>query len=213
MRLAGTGDTMPHAPTGAVKSSDDFVTDADQPSFAALAGALREAGSLAEAAEAHGSLCGLACVLGDGAAGAWFAEIVGLDPAQADGAEVLAGLARHTGMALAAGDLTFSPLLPGDAESLAVRTRGLADWCHGFAHGLAAAAAVRAGPASPLDSDVVREVLGDFGELARATVADADDEDGEAAYAELVEFVRVSVQLVFDELAPGHDPAAAPVVH
>jgi uncharacterized protein YgfB (UPF0149 family) len=48
----------------------------------------------------------------------------------------------------------------------------------------------------------VREILADFKEIARAVGDDAAaGEDDEAAWAELVEFVRVSVQLVFDELA------------
>ena len=36
------------------------------------------------------------------------------------------------------------------------------------------------------------------------------DESNESAYAELVEFVRVGVQLVFEELEPLRDPPPAP---
>ena len=40
----------------------------------------------------------------------------------------------------------------------------------------------------------------DFGEIARVTLGDDEtDLEAEAAYTELVEFVRVSVQLVFEE--------------
>jgi uncharacterized protein YgfB (UPF0149 family) len=61
---------------------------------------------------------------------------------------------------------------------------------------------------------VVREVLDDFAELARAGV-DAGDvgEAGEDAWSELVEFVRVSAQLVFDELAAARGDTPPPVVH
>ena len=43
---------------------------------------------------------------------------------------------------------------------------------------------------------------------ARGADADADDEPNENAYAELVEFVRVGVQLLFEELAVARAPAA-----
>ena len=49
----------------------------------------------------------------------------------------------------------------------------------------------------------------DFIEISRAEVEDvAPDESNENAYAELVEFVRVGVQLLFEELAVARAPAA-----
>ena len=55
----------------------------------------------------------------------------------------------------------------------------------------------------------------DFTEISRVEVDGSDsDESNESAYAELVEFVRVGVQLVFDELSPcarrRAEPAGAP---
>lgn len=211
MRPGGAGDTMTAPLSGVVKTSDAPLTDADLPSFAAVAEALRAAGAAADVAEAHGSLCGLACVLGEAAAGAWLAESLGLDPGTE--APVLADLARGTAAALAADDLHFTPLLPTESLPLVVRARGLADWCHGFTLGLATGAG-RTGDAALLAGPVVREILGDLGELARASAADEGSaEEGEQAYAELVEFVRVSVQLVFAELAPGRVPTPPPVLH
>ena len=47
------------------------------------------------------------------------------------------------------------------------------------------------------------EVVRDFDEITRVDVDGGDSEEqNESAYAELVEFVRVGVQLVFDELGP-----------
>jgi uncharacterized protein YgfB (UPF0149 family) len=44
------------------------------------------------------------------------------------------------------------------------------------------------------------EILHDFSEITRATVASGElDIEDEAAYMELVEFVRASVQLLFEE--------------
>jgi uncharacterized protein len=118
------------------------VTEADPPSFADVTGALREAGAVADAAEAHGSLCGLTCLLGAAAGSPWLADTLGADGGL-PGRELLAALAAGTTASLINADPGFTPLLPPDHLALAVRTRALADWCHGFAHGLAAAAGVR----------------------------------------------------------------------
>src|SRR5579859_8022634 len=44
----------------------------------------------------------------------------------------------------------------------------------------------------------------DMGQIAQAGFeGDAESEDDETAYAEIVEYVRVGVQLLFEELQPG----------
>jgi uncharacterized protein YgfB (UPF0149 family) len=49
----------------------------------------------------------------------------------------------------------------------------------------------------------VGEIVRDFTEISRATGDDADADDAnEQAYAELVEFIRVGAQVVFEELLP-----------
>jgi hypothetical protein len=49
----------------------------------------------------------------------------------------------------------------------------------------------------------VGEIVRDFTEISRATGDDAEgDESNEQAYAELVEFIRVAAQVVFEELLP-----------
>lgn len=168
------------------------------PSFDAVAEALDEAESLAGAAELHGQLCGLYCVLGPAAVPAWMAEIPGgggSPPAAASG--VLDTLARATWQALDAGDMSLELLVPGDEQPLDLRTESLGAWCQGFMHGLGGAA----GRHPALEAGGTGEILRDFGEISRATLgAEEADQEGEAAYTELVEFVRVSVQLVFEEL-------------
>jgi uncharacterized protein len=57
----------------------------------------------------------------------------------------------------------------------------------------------------------VEEVVRDFTEITHADVDGSDSEESnESAYAELVEFVRVGVQLVFDELAGLRTQAPSP---
>jgi uncharacterized protein YgfB (UPF0149 family) len=180
--------------------------------FSAVASALREAGARVDAAEAHGSLCAMTCLLGPAAEESWLGETLGGKVPAGGAPQVLRDLARTTGAALAAGDMSLTLVLPPEDAPIEIRAQGLAEWCHGFGHGLAAAGFDRVGAAAA--DPVVREVLDDFAELARAG-ADAGDagEAGEGAWSELVEFVRVSVQLVFDELAARRGDAPPPVLH
>jgi hypothetical protein len=148
--------------------------------------------------EAHGLLCGLLCARGGQVAAHWLELIA---EAQCDDAdpvrrELLRRLHDETLEALQAGDMRFQPMLPDDQCGVAERAAALARWCQGFLYGLGVGRLPRALPVN------VREILADFKEIARAVGDDAAaGEDDEAAWAELVEFVRVSVQLVFDELA------------
>jgi uncharacterized protein YgfB (UPF0149 family) len=194
------------------KPSTILVTDGEITPFTAVSGALLAAGARMDAPEAHGSLCAMTCLLGAAAEDPWLVETLGTDSAPAGTpVDVLRELARATGAALAAGDLSFVPLLPADEQPLDVRAQGLAEWCHGFGHGLAAAGFRADGAAHA--SPVLREVLDDLAELAQAGAGAGDDEAGEDAWAELVEFLRVSVQLVFDELAAGRPDVPPPVLH
>jgi uncharacterized protein YgfB (UPF0149 family) len=116
-----------------------------------------------------------------------------------------------TAAALLQPDMEFELLLPADEQPIDVRTAALAQWCQGFLYGLGAGAVP---DASELPGDV-GEIVRDFIEISRAGVDAAQgEESNEAAYAELVEFTRVGVQLLFEELAAlrrPSTPAAAPL--
>jgi uncharacterized protein YgfB (UPF0149 family) len=182
-------------------------TTNETPSFYGLDLALSRAGVESDAAEAHGSLCGFLCGLGPGATQAWLAELLAEvsppDAAQLSAATMeLEALANAGRSALEDLNLEFQPLLPDDDEPLAGRVECLALWCQGFNHGLYVAA--RLGDAeAEMNSGNTAEIVADFAEMAQVSLGeDQPDADGESAYAELVEFIRVSVQLVYEELAP-----------
>jgi hypothetical protein len=180
-------------------------TTPDSLSFEVIETALRRAEAPTDAAEAHGSLCGLVCGLGHGGQAAWLAET--LADSQANTAvtrqteALLNALAVSTRTALGGSEMSFQPLLPDDIAPLEERVDSLAQWCQGFNHGLFVAG--RIGAAEPeLSSGNTAEIVRDFGELAQVAVGNEQaDAEGEAAYAELVEYVRVSVQLVYEELS------------
>ena len=74
----------------------------------------------------------------------------------------------------------------------------LAAYCHGFLAGLALGGATNEPPAGEL-----AEILADFAEISRAGADDEERANRDAAdfaLAELKEYVRVGVQLAFEEL-------------
>ena len=173
-------------------------------SFEALELILQRAGALAQPAEAHGSFCGSVCLLGPQAASAWIAETLA-DSDQSDllaheSTDALWQIAGWTYEHLEEGDMSFVMLLPSDDEELAQRTAELANWCQGFMRGLSAAGTDDPVAVALMDSGLMQEILHDFSEITRATVAPGENDiEDEAAYMELVEFVRASVQLLFEE--------------
>jgi uncharacterized protein YgfB (UPF0149 family) len=180
-------------------------TSPDFPTFDAMDQALRRVEAPADAAEVHGTLCGLVCGLGPGGQSVWLADTLAEAPADrpvpAQTGDLLAALAAGTCATLEAGELNFQPLLPDDDQALAERVDSLAQWCLGFNHGLFVAARIGDAEAE-LNGGNTAEIVRDFSEMSLAAVAnDEPDAAGEEAFVELVEYVRVSVQLVYEELA------------
>ena len=161
---------------------------------------LASAGSMADAAEAHGSLCGALCSMSPYKMHDWVNEI--LPDGAALSEESSAMIERvFTATATSFGEqgMEFEPLLPEDEHPLNGRANALALWCTGFLYGLGTG---HISDLEALNGDV-GEIVRDFTEISRATGDDADaDESNEQAYAELVEFIRVAAQVVFEELLP-----------
>ena len=180
---------------------------------------LAAAGAVLALAELHGGVCGALCAGGADAARRWLLDSL-------DDADAGAATAMHGGSAENAGssfrppaavaddleeligtsskmlddpELTFEPLLPSDDAPLAEQVEALAAWCQGFLSGVGSTA-----PAA-VEGDALGEILRDFAEISRAGLSE-DEEAGhdqpDFALAEIHEYVRVSVQLAFEELAP-----------
>jgi uncharacterized protein YgfB (UPF0149 family) len=170
---------------------------------------LAQSHALAEPAEAHGTLAGALCALVPYRLEDWLAEIL------PEGTGMAAPRALHllyesTVSALAGSDMNFELLMPDDDRPLEERTEALSLWCTGFLYGLGTN-----GTADPqhLPGDL-GEVVRDFTEITRAGVDASDSlEANESALAELVEFVRVGVQLLFDELEPLRGRFTPPLTH
>lgn len=164
---------------------------------------LRRAGAECDAAECHGAITGLICSEPGVGLQPWLNQIMAeLDPDSVHVAEcrtALLNLYQACRAELASDLLIFAPMLPDDDESISVRASALGRWCQSFLFGLSLGGL----PELPRMPDQVSEVISDLSELTRAGVDECENEDdNEGAYAELIEFIRVSVQLVFEELNP-----------
>jgi len=171
--------------------------------YSRLSQALRDAHSMANAAEAHGTLTGALCATVGYRFEDWLNEILPDGQAQPESTATLEEIFRETAEALAGRNMEFQLLLPEDDEPIAERAAALGEWCVGFLYGLGASAL-----ADPRQlPGEVGEIVRDLTEISRVGVdRTASEESNESAYAELVEFVRVGVQLVFEELEPLRQP-------
>ena len=164
--------------------------------------ALRRLGIATDAAESHGVLCGLLCARGSAAEDAWMAlvrEERAADTAEPAGAEAwteLSRLYRETLGQLRDEEFAFTLLLPDDTQPLQLRADAMTEWCQGFLYGLAAGGVEDAN----VLPEEVREITEDIVEISSATTDGDEGESGEAAYAELIDYLRVGVILVFETL-------------
>ena len=178
-----------------------------QTTYTEIQRVLTDERSMTDAAEAHGTLTGCLCAAIGYRFEDWLLEILPEGRAQPLAAASLRALFRETAGALEASEMEFELLLPEEESPIDARTAALAQWCQGFLYGLGASALQ---DASGLPGEV-GELVRDLTEITRVGVDDGQSEEtNESAYAELVEFVRVGVQLLFEELEPLRDQPSPP---
>lgn len=179
--------------------------------FAALDAVVRQIERGGDTAEIHGSVCGALCVQRPEEIDLFMLVDAGV-PARSRAPEGLKQLRDEALVSLQDEALGFAPLLPDDSHSLETRVEAMAAWCAGFLFGLS----LKPGFDPRAMSDDALEILTDFTELTRASFdPEEDGELEEVAYAELVEYVRVGVQLIYMELRPDPmpDPQRSRSVH
>jgi len=201
-----------------VKGSDSVVigsTDA----YRIVAEELAGAGLPMGLAELHGSLCGVMCSGGVAASRAWLQQCLddcGQVREQMERPRAaLAELELDTWRTLTGSEMSFAPLLPDDDEALEQRLQALAAWCRGFVTGLGLGGLQLTGD-DQRDSDELNEIVGDFIEISRVTLEshDAQDEiEADFSLTELTEYVRVCVQIVYEELLQRRDRGTEERVH
>lgn len=164
----------------------------------------------AELAECHGLLCGLLCCNANCTADEFLSHLSAMqllpDPGAALNA-VMVEAWENTVHQMNDEELGFQIWLPDDDESLEERTLSLAQWSAGFLAGLGSGCTLEA------LSEEAREALEDLIEISRAEISSAagqaaESEEDEAAFAEIVEYVRVVALTLHEEFrGPGNTDA------
>ena len=178
-----------------------------------LQAALQVAGLELNASEVHGTICGSICnqmktgispnlqqLLTAGS------EVSGksLVPLR----EVLEILLQQTADSLYRNVSEFNLLLPHEDESLSLRLRALADWCRGFMVGLLNKGLFSIDQLSTDSAEMARDIMA-VAELEPAQ----DEEDSEWDFAEVEEYVKVGVQLIFEEICIAQENSVPGEVH
>jgi uncharacterized protein YgfB (UPF0149 family) len=164
----------------------------------------------AELAECHGLLCGLLCRETNCTASDFIYQLAAMQLVVKPGAEfetVLTEVFESTARQLEDEEFGFALWLPDDEESLEERTIALGQWCSGYLAGLASGGQLDA------LSEEAKEAIEDLQQIARAEIsapvqrADESEED-EAAFAEIVEYVRVVALMMREDFrGPGQHEA------
>lgn len=191
-------------------STDDSHQTVTPPDPDHVIRALSTLGVPLSPSESHGLACGLLCTQTTAAAKSrWFTEL--LDAAQLDAGSLAAhadsvrcidSWFESTQEQIDAPDLVFEPVLPPDDAVLGQRIDALGDFCAGFTYGVGIGTSARGNQPLPTDT---RELLADFQAIdgvERGPGSDASGMGSEADFVELVEYVRVGVLVVLEELKP-----------
>ena len=153
-----------------------------------------------ELAECHGIVCGLLCRQPDSGIDAYMGLLNMLEVLQSSGTALnlsLEEVLNATRFQLNDENLSLSLWLPNDEEGLEERTMALSQWCNGFLAGLGSSGDDSLKAMSEDSNDALR----DLEQIARADISDTEEsEEDEVAFAEIVEYIRVVVLLIKEDL-------------
>lgn len=167
------------------------------------------------AAECHGILSGLLCACSTLEQQQWLILLYDqeqINNLNADDLDRWHQLYQISSQQLSGDTLDFQLLLPDDELSLNLRTDSLADWCRGYIYGISAGKLELGSERS----DNIKEIIHDLTQISNASYDenDADDNEGEHAFMELVEYIRAGVMLIYAEnQAPNQSSGNAQTLH
>ncbi|MBT5229320.1 MAG: UPF0149 family protein [Methylococcales bacterium] len=172
------------------------------PEYEAVQLVLNQVESEMTVSEAHGVLCGVLVVNLQAEAKLWVTEVVEeYDPNDvllAEKLPVLNDLYQATVASITDAQMGFELFLPADEQLLTIRTEAMKTWVEGFLYGVA----LGNFDMNKLSADG-KEVIRDFTELTKIDVSDMEiDEVGENSLIEIIEYLRVTVMFLAQELHP-----------
>lgn len=192
--------------------------------FDQISSILQDLGATGNAAEGHGVLCGLLCAKGYVDGKSWVRQMVADETAQPSppgctGIEAmdaeslpppLLDLHSETVRSINDSNYEFHLMLPNDEDGLELRVDALAQWCEGFLYGLGS------GGIQDLSNlpEPVAEITQDLVEISKISPSSDGSDEDESAYTELVEYIRVGIQLIYEELqSTGASQRTKPTLH
>ncbi len=147
------------------------------------------------AAECHGFISGYYCASHNLKLESLFEHLISdVDDAAAmeQCHKIIASMSLTIIKTMGSDELTFQPLLPDDNASVTDRALALSEWSAGFVSGLGIGGAIKL-------NDDCDEFVKDLVSMSKMETVASDDEEGESALFELVEYIRVGVQMVYLE--------------
>jgi uncharacterized protein YgfB (UPF0149 family) len=154
------------------------------------------------AAECHGTLTGLICAGHDNRSVNQWQNLLVLENSEVSLLDAMRDLMELTESSLESTDFCFQPIFCS-TTSLPERTYALGDWCRGFTLGI-----------SWNDTSTVKsfgedatEALSDIANIALAESGNNQPETEERALVELEEYLRVSVQLIYEDSCSSRLPS------
>jgi uncharacterized protein YgfB (UPF0149 family) len=174
------------------------------PDYQELSQALNKTVLKLPPSEAHGLICGV-LASPSGSKVAWEEVVIG-EQGSAEVQLVLQRLYEASAKQLEEFLFEFQMVLPEDAEALPVRAEALTLWCQGYLTGLKLANVQLSGRAAGEATDAINDLV----EIAKMNyeVVVANEED-EVAYVELVEYVRMAVILIYQDIHEASAPKKA----
>ena len=175
--------------------------------YYSLDDALARAQTSMDPSDCHGLLAGLICAAGFADPRLWMAEVFEdynpKDKPQAEAFRLVQALYEDELARMNSPDLDFTLLLPDDEDALRDRVASLGSWCGGFLSGLGLGG-VKEQAQLP---EEISELIDDFAQISRVDFdLDSPDQEEQAAFEEVVEYVRIGVLFVNEELQPSKAP-------
>lgn len=179
-----------------------IMTQSEFPSFTELSDALSIVDLKLHASQVHGLVCGLLCGNPNNNV-RWQEMVIGGHEDAAKTQEMLQALYAETSEQLKAFVFDLALILPDDEQALPIRAEALTLWTQGYLTGLKLTGV----PLMDRAPSEVTEAIDDMIEIAKMNHEDvvASEED-EAAYIELIEFVRMAAILIYQELRESEAP-------
>ena len=176
------------------------MTDLAPVRFDDLCDLLLPLGTLNSPSELHGLLCGKLSGGESLSETRWLLDAVEfLDFTQAPDESVrnaLSQLYQNTKTQLQSQSFDLKLMLPEDDTDIAQRLKAVSEWCYGFLTGFGSAGVGR----QELSEDA-QDTLRDFASIAQIEVDEEADNEAEADYMEVTEYLRMATNALYLEFA------------